>query len=357
MSNTLDGFLTVEKFLWCSSKIEYNDRTFDLVDLPRNVHGTHHTRCTLPRYYENSGEQVNMHKFFGSFNTDIKLSGMSNVASVELIYFKKLASYEHGCAPPVILVTYKVAESFTVPDFVGLRAVGEGLCIRFVPIDSNVMMSGKLQYRQLHPMHFMEPIASDTMFCLMADSQVIACHQGEIYCYSGCRSLKNIEQYANPSYRSDKKMLSWPLCEMTVDTDFLDMFRVPWITFLSNTETGAVLQIKSQDIGRFEQLAVQASSKWTRFNKPVEDLELTRRVNEAIEAENKKAVDLYNMEKTVHPELVPHGELSQSYDDELAAQKNRYQRIISRVTQQTPGYQTAPNLDESHHSIPLYMFR
>jgi hypothetical protein len=349
---TVDGFLTVERLLWCSPIIESSDQTFDLANLPPNYSRNKHN-CQCIDAVVVRPNIPNSHFFYGQYITDIKLSGMSNVSRVEFCHMTTKDWDVTGT-----FASYTVGVDFDMPDFVGLRAVGAGLWIKFLKVNEHEPMSGTLKYRHLRPLRFMEPIESDTLFCQRADSSIMACYRNRIFTYN-TKSFKSLSVYANVSFKSDKKMYKFPVCEFTVETDELEKFRVPWITFMSHTQTTATLSIKSEHIGQFEQLAVQTCSKWRRTNEGVLDEELTAKVNQAIEAEYKKAVDWYNTEKTTAPVLMQWNEIPRDVYDEYETQAARYKKILARADQQRPGYEgenvrDAANDPAGNRSI-LYM--
>ena len=318
---TLEGVLTVEKFLQCSSCIEYIDREYDLTDL---------SNCQVYYKHPNYNTFKNRHSFIGDYITDIKITNLHNLKYISITneFDEVILKYD---TPGAIL---------EILDFQGIRAVGSGLWLKYEVINEADPVTGTLTYRSLYPLTYMGDIEADMLFCQLRDGRFIACQNGKIYTNYLNRKVEYLKKYANHVYESTHLMYKWPIYDYVVFTSEPDHLRVPWITVVSceYAKNKLLISIKSENAGRFEQLAVATCSKWEKLllNGEVDKL-LSDFVNQKINDFYKPKIALYNLDKETNPLLV-------KYDDSQVknlkniynADKKYLQELKEMCKQQNP---------------------
>ena len=318
---TLEGVLTVEKFLQCSSCIKYIDRKYDLTDLSnRHVYYKH----------LNYNTSKNRHSFIGDYITDIKITNLHNLKYISITneFDEVILKYD---TPGAIL---------EILDFQGIRAVGSGLWLKYEVIHAADPVTGTLTYRSLYPLTYMGDIDTDMLFCQLRDGRFIACQNGKIYTNYLNRTVEYLKAYANHNYESTHLMYKWPIYDYVVNTFEPDHLRVPWITVVSceYDNNKLIISVKSENAGRFEQLAVATCSKWEKLLLKGEvDKQLSDYINQKINDFYKPKIALYNLDKETEPLLVKNDDSQvKNLRDIYKADKKYLQELKEMCNQQNP---------------------
>jgi hypothetical protein len=317
----LDGVLTVEKFLRSSDVIEFKTHTYDLSVLDMHIslhyHEPENLYCKI------------RHKFIGRYVTDIKLINTSNIAQVTI--------YTCHIGITNTFIKYNLSSpSIDILDFQGVYALGNGAFISYTCINKNEPVSGTLSYRELDPMYYMGDIETDILFGLLRHGQIIGYQDGKIYTDYKADSLEKLHWYAYHAYNSARLMYKWPELVYTINTDNPDIFRLPWITWLSSNRNTLKFQIKSENLARLEQLMISNGRIWPMDPlSGVVDKELTDQVNKQYEDFHRPRIARYNQEKETEPQFMPYGsnlELREQYNRDV----EQLEQIKKNFIQQNP---------------------
>ena len=316
----LDGVLTVEKFLRSSDVIEFKMHTYDLSNLPPDPV----LLCeTEDPYYKTR------YQFIGRYVTDIKLINTSNIAQVTIYNLSLWQRRE--------FIQYNLSSSsIDILDFQGVYALGNGAFISYTCINKNEPVSGTLAYRELDPMYYMGDIETDILFGLLRHGKIIGYQDGKIYTDYKADSLEKLHMYAYHAYNSARLMYEWPIYIYTIHTSNPDIFRLPWITWLSSDGNTLKVQIKSENSARLEQLMISNGRIWPMDPlSGVVDKELTDQVNKQYEDFHRPRIARYNQEKETEPQFMPYGsnlELREQYNRDV----EQLEQIKKNFIQQNP---------------------
>jgi len=281
------------------------------------------------------------YQFIGRYVTDIKLINTSNIAQVTIYTLSLWQRHE--------FIQYNLSSSsIDILDFQGVYALGNGAFISYTCINKNEPVSGTLVYRELDPMYYMGDIETDILFGLLRHGQIIGYQDGKIYTDFTADSIEQLHMYAYHSYKSTRLMYKWPIYIYTIHTSNPDIFRLPWITWLSSDCNTLKVQIKSENSARLEQLMISNGRIWPMDPlSGVVDKELTDQVNKQYEDFHRPRIARYNQEKETEPQFMPYGsnlELREQYNRDV----EQLEQIKKNFIQQNPTRRRFNPYDTNH---------